>query len=111
MKTDYQKEVSVCYSVYAPVRTLTTIMTLIDGLYRIYSGGSEVDSYGLCLPLSWLMKALVGEASCDGDIMNCIQMPYGTVEILMICDISAVEPFRDALLDCFPEIERIDVVC
>ena len=45
MKTDYQNEVAVCYSVYAPVGTQIAIMALIDGLYRIYSGGAEADYY------------------------------------------------------------------
>ena len=110
MKTDYQNEVAVCYSVYAPVGTQIAIMALIDGLYRIYSGGAEADYYGLCLPISWLMKALVGEESYDGDVMNFIQTPYGTVEILGICDTRAVEPLRNALLICFPEIGRLDVL-
>lgn len=75
MKTDELVEISMCYSVYALERTQIAIMTLIEGLHRMH---------GHFLPLSWLIKALVGEHVCDGDLMDCIKMPYGSLEILLI---------------------------
>lgn len=97
----------MCYTIQAPEKTLRTITSIIDKIKEI-SGGDAEESF--FIPMSVIMNGLIGEGDYDGHIMGYEFMANGSLIILTMCRGDAIVPFRDCLLEAFPEINYIEIL-
>lgn len=85
-----------------PKTTLVCIMTLIDKLAEIT--GSPHDPIGIFVPISVLMRVLIGEDDMSGNIIR-YEMTYEALNLHIDCPLFIDEHLQDALLEIFNDIE------
>lgn len=62
------------------------------------------------IPLSQLMRVLVGECNCEGLILNATMTTTDILTLIADCKVESAEALRDALFDIFPNIDYIEIV-
>lgn len=62
------------------------------------------------IPLSQLMRVLVGECNCEGLILNATMTTTDILTLIADCKVASAEALRDALFDIFPNIDYIEIV-
>ena len=62
------------------------------------------------IPLSQLMRVLVGECNCEGLILDATMTTTDILTLIADCKVESAEALRDALFDIFPNIDYIEIV-
>lgn len=62
------------------------------------------------IPLSQLMRVLVGECNCEGLILNATMTTTDILTLIADCNVESAEKFRDALFEIYPNIDYIEIV-
>lgn len=62
------------------------------------------------IPLSQLMRVLVGECNCEGLILNATMTTTDILTLIADCKVESAEKFRDALFEIYPNIDYIEIV-
>lgn len=99
------------YTVFAPDPVIQSIIKLLDSLQKlsatIYSGhGTNLPM----IPLSIFFYAINGKEEYKGDIVGYDYDSNEVLDILVSCRGNSIIPFRDTLLELFPEITFIEVI-
>ena len=61
------------------------------------------------IPLSALLRVMVGDATSEGALLYKSLLPTGILTLLTSCDIAAAEQLKDALFEIFTDIDYIEI--
>jgi hypothetical protein len=61
------------------------------------------------IPLSALLRVMVGDATAEGTLCYKSQTHTDTLALLASCDIESAERLRDALFEIFPAVDYIEI--
>ena len=62
------------------------------------------------IPLSQLMRVLVGDSKCEGLILEATMIHADLLALLVDCPVESAEALRDALFEIYPNIDYIEIV-
>ena len=61
------------------------------------------------IPLSALLRVMVGDATSEGALLYKSLLPTGILTLLTSCDIAAAEQLKDALFEIFTDIDYREI--
>lgn len=62
------------------------------------------------IPLSQLMRVLIGESKYEGLILEATMIHADLLALLVDCQVESAEALRDALFEIYPNIDYIEIV-
>lgn len=99
----------MCYSVFAPETIIQSIIKLLDSFHKLSEAILLESDTKPPISLDIFFTAINGESDDIGEIIGYDYDSNETLDILVTCRGNSIIPFRDTLLDLFPEITYIDV--
>ena len=100
----------MCYSVFAPEAVIQSIIKLLDSIHKLSESIILENDTQPPIPLDIFFTAINGEGDYIGEIIGYDYGSNGTLDILVTCRGNSIIPFRDTLLNIFPEITFIEVI-
>lgn len=94
----------MCYSGFAPESVIQTIIKLLDSIRKLSESILLENDTKPPIPLDIFFTAINGEGDYIGKIIGYDYGSNETLDILVTCRGNGIIPFRDTLLDLFPEI-------
>jgi hypothetical protein len=99
----------MCYSVFAPEAVIQSIIKLLDSFHKLSEAILLENDTKPPIPLDIFFTAINGIGEDIGEIIGYHYDSNEILDILVTCRGNSIIPFRDTLLDLFPEITYIDV--
>ena len=95
--------------IYASEEVLGAIERVIERVADMYDMRSKKNRDEVNIPLSTLMRIMVGETMAEGKVLCMSRMPSGILVLLTMCDMASAEQLRDALFEIFPMVDYIEI--
>ena len=93
--------------IYAPEEVEKSIEGLV-GMIRLLLGSHH--RLAKEIPLSELMRVLIGESKYEGWILEATMIHTDLLALLVDCRVESAEALRDALFEIYPNIDYIEIV-
>lgn len=100
----------MCYSVFAPESVIQTIIKLLDSFHKLSASIHLESDTTPPIPLSIFLATINCTGEHEGVIIGYEYDSNATLDIFVTCRGNSIIPFRDTLLDLFPEITFIEVI-
>ena len=88
---------------------LGAIERVIERVADMYDMRPKKNRDEVNIPLSTLMRIMVGETMAEGKVLCMSRMPSGILILLTMCDMASAEQLRDALFEIFPMVDYIEI--
>lgn len=93
--------------VYGSESTLRSIEELMERVAEMCQSGTDCNEVNI--PLSALLRVMVGETEIQGTLLYKAQIPAQILVLLASCDMASAEQLRDALFEIFPDVDYIEI--
>lgn len=99
----------MCYSVFASEAVIQSIMKLLDSFHKLSAAIHFENGTKPPIPLDLFFTAEHGKGEEVGEIIKYEYDSNEILDILVTCRGNSIIPFRDTLLELFPDITYIEV--
>lgn len=99
----------MCYSVFASEAVIQSIMKLLDSFHKLSAAIHLENGTKPPIPLDLFFTAVHGKGEEVGEIIKYEYDSNEILDILVTCRGNSIIPFRDTLLELFPDITYIEV--
>ena len=95
--------------IYGSENMLQDIERLLECVAQLCDTLTKIDRVNINIPLSALLRVMVGDATAEGTLCYKSQTHTDTLALLTSCDIESAERLRDALFEIFPAVDYIEI--
>ena len=95
--------------VYGSEEVLRGIEQLLEHLADMCNTSTERNRDEVNIPLSALLRVMVGDATSEGVLLYKSLLPTGILTMLTSCDIAAAEQLKGALFEIFTDVDYIEI--
>lgn len=95
--------------IYGSEETLRNIELLVKRVTDMCETNSKEDRDNVNIPLSALLRVMIGNATSEGVLLYKSLLPTGILTLLTSCDLTSAELLRDAIFEIFPAVDYIEI--
>lgn len=95
--------------VYGSEEVLRGIEQLLERVADMCNTGTERNRDKVNIPLSALLRVMVGDATSEGVLLYKSLLPTGILTLLTSCDIAAAELLKSAIFEIFTDVDYIEI--
>jgi hypothetical protein len=95
--------------VYGSEEVLRGIEQLLERVVDMCNMSTERNGDEVNIPLSALLRVMVGDATSEGVLLYKSLLPTGILTLLTSCDIAAAEQLKNTLFEIFTDIDYIEI--
>lgn len=114
MIKNLQEDFDECYvtfDMYGPQQDIECLTLHMDILYELCYDKSPsertMQSNELMIPIRHIFKTLIGESIYAGFVTQYAVQPDGAMRWWVVCESSAVQALKDALLESFDTLDQV----